>query len=458
MDPRLIKVSTNGDIDALYALLGEEPLILENFENFSFTDTPLHWAVVAGHTGFVEEIVNLKPSFTLKLNREGFSPLHLASGHGRLEIVKLLLKEELHLRKFKEAMNIDGDLCNMKGREKRTPLHCAVVAGHIDVLKVFLSNCPDSIKAITVRKETVFHLAVKYGQIDALKVLVSWIQKNWQYDILGWEDQEGNTVLHLATSSRQYEIVKALLQSGLLVRNAVRLNERDKVGLTALDLLMHLPSGPDREEMQAILYSVGAKKAQEMGRQSPATATACVVGKWMMSGIKYVFRLIKLGVDMDTPIETRNALLVVVVLIVTATYQTGLNPPGGYWQQDALFGDYFAGEPIWRTYAPITFNLVMIFNYAGFILSVILAYNLTVGFPLRGPLLVALVFMLITYSWSTPSFNNYIYEVGHYLMSPRNGILFLPVLLILIIWAITSSWMRQICSKFSRLVTGLLRH
>ncbi|KAG2263917.1 hypothetical protein Bca52824_070996 [Brassica carinata] len=32
--------------------------------------------------------------------------------------------------------------------------------------------------------------------------------------------------------------------------------------------------------------------------------------------------------------DFRNAILVVAVLIVTATYQAGLSPPGGYWQDD----------------------------------------------------------------------------------------------------------------------------
>ncbi|XP_042501773.1 ankyrin repeat-containing protein BDA1-like [Macadamia integrifolia] len=196
MDQRLIEAARNGDIEGLYVLLGEDPFILENIEKIPFTNTPLHWAVLSGHTCLVEEIINLKPSFTLKLNQDGYSPLHLASRSGHLEIVKVLLKEE------------SGQVCglgNLKGREKRTPLHCAAIAGKVDVLKLLLLNCQNSIKALTVRKESALHLALKFGQVEAFKVLVNWLEKHWQNDILSWKDNEGNTVLHLATSGGQYE-------------------------------------------------------------------------------------------------------------------------------------------------------------------------------------------------------------------------------------------------------------
>ncbi|XP_043687588.1 ankyrin repeat-containing protein BDA1-like [Telopea speciosissima] len=480
MDQKLIEVARNGDIDALYTLLREDPFILENVEKIPFTNTPLDWAVLAGHTCLVEEIINLKPSFILKLNEDGFSPLHLASISGHLEIVKVFLKKEsgCRLDKLKEAMNVDGSLCNLKGREKRTPLHCAAIAGHIDVLEVLLLNCPNSIKVLTARKETALHLALKFGTVEAFKVLVSWLKKHWHIDILSWKDNEGNTVLHLATSRGQYEIVKLLLQSsGFFVRNAIQVNERNTDGLTALDLLMHLPSDQaDQERMRSMLCSVGAKRGQDIIGKKEVVAGKTSVLKWVLSKsskIKSLFRyFMRLKVDRDTPSETRNALLVVIVLIVTATYQTGLNPPGGYWQDDYFVSEdsttnfnhgvvsHFAGQPIWSTKEPEIYNLVMLFNFAGFLLSVVLVFNLTVGFPLRGPLLVALFSMLLTYSWSTPIFyNGPGGEYYNYLTTSTwvgNMMLWVPILLVIIIWAMAANWTGQIWWKLLRL-TGLVR-
>ncbi|KAL4377031.1 hypothetical protein GQ457_02G030420 [Hibiscus cannabinus] len=43
-----------------------------------FVDTPLHVSADLGNTGFATEMMSLKPSFARKLNRDGFSPIHLA--------------------------------------------------------------------------------------------------------------------------------------------------------------------------------------------------------------------------------------------------------------------------------------------------------------------------------------------------------------------------------------------
>ncbi|XP_043717962.1 ankyrin repeat-containing protein BDA1-like [Telopea speciosissima] len=456
MDPRLMEVAKNGDINAFYSLLGEDPSILEYVEKISFINTPLHYAVSAGNICLVKEIINLKPSYTLKLNQDGFSPLHLASKDGNLEMVKVLLKDE----------SGDDGLCNLRGREKMIPLHCAAIEGHIKVLEELLSSCPNSIKALTVREESVVHLAVKSDEVKTFKALLSWVQKHWHHDILSWKDEEGNTVLHLATSKGQYEIVEVLLHNSLLVRNVVRVNERNADGLTAMDLLLNLPSSstPNRERIKTMLSEKGAKKAKDINGCQVAAKTTSVL-KWVFnsSRIKSVSRYFKMKVEKDTPSDERNALLVIVVLIATATYQTGISPPGGYWDKDGTTnygGTYYAGQPIWSTVAPITYNLVMLFNFAGFILSLILAYNLTLGFPLRGPLLLALVFMLLTYSWSTPIFYN---DYGNgpagddYLLGVGNLMLWLPVAIAIIIWAITAKWMEQIWWKLS-LLTGHVRY
>ena len=38
----------------------------------------------------------------------------------------------------------------------------------------------------------------------------------------------------------------------------------------------------------------------------------------------------------DSPGETRNALLVIAVLVATATFQVRVNPPGGVWQDNYI--------------------------------------------------------------------------------------------------------------------------
>ncbi|XP_042496070.1 ankyrin repeat-containing protein BDA1-like [Macadamia integrifolia] len=316
MDPRMIKAAQDGDVDSLYALLGEDSYILEYVDNIPFINTPLHWAAIHGHTSFAFEILNLKPSFSMKLNQDGFSPMHLASTYGHLEVVKVLLKvDDGHrLEKLKEILAVDGDLCNLKGKGRMTPLHCASIAGH--------------------------------------------------HDLLSWQDQEGNNVLHLAVLLKGHSKVKVvellLHHRGILVRKAVKINSKNKHGFTALDLILmeEVPMGQDQGKVESILRGVGAKTGNDdIGRETRRTSLKM---KWVLAHyIKPVLQYFSFRVDLDIPNEIRNALFIVVALIATATYQTGITPPGGLWQDtyinsgpDDPIPSHDAGNPIWYTYDP----------------------------------------------------------------------------------------------------------
>ncbi|XVE52735.1 hypothetical protein DITRI_Ditri02bG0147000 [Diplodiscus trichospermus] len=84
---RLRGAAQAGNIDELYAIIRENAYILESIDQIPFIDTPLHIAAAAGHTDFAMEIMNLKPSLALKLNSDGFSPIHLALQNGQKEMV-----------------------------------------------------------------------------------------------------------------------------------------------------------------------------------------------------------------------------------------------------------------------------------------------------------------------------------------------------------------------------------
>ncbi|KAF8412866.1 hypothetical protein HHK36_000838 [Tetracentron sinense] len=140
--------------DAPYVLLHEDPFILEKVDQVPFIDTPLHIAASVGKNIFAMEIANPKPSFAKKLNHDGLSPIHLTSTMVDSGMVK-------------EFLIIGRELCLLKGREKRTPLHVAVIFGRIDVINQLINEFLKSLEELTVYKET---------------------------------DDEGNTVLHYATS------------------------------------------------------------------------------------------------------------------------------------------------------------------------------------------------------------------------------------------------------------------
>ncbi|CAN6208603.1 unnamed protein product [Urochloa humidicola] len=68
--------------------------------------------------------------------------------------------------------------------------------------------------------------------------------------------------------------------------------------------------------------------------------------------------------------EMRGWLIVVAVLVASVTYQAGLNPPGGYWQDDSDSSDgRIAGDPVLRSHFPSRYAAFYYFNATAFLTS-----------------------------------------------------------------------------------------
>ena len=104
-----------------------------------------------------------------------------------------------------------GNFSRVKGREGITPLHyIAATEYHLDRLEKFLEFCTHSIEAVTIRNENALHIALKYDKLEAFRLLVRWLQKNWSQNsilweskVLNWQDENGNTPLHIAVYKNQ---------------------------------------------------------------------------------------------------------------------------------------------------------------------------------------------------------------------------------------------------------------
>ncbi|KAL3530144.1 hypothetical protein ACH5RR_009466 [Cinchona calisaya] len=106
----LAEAAQTGNTEAFYALLRQNPYILDDIDKIPFVDTPLHISASARFTHFALEILTLKPSFGKKLNPDGFSPLDLALRYQQTNTVKWLVDYDPHL-------------IRVKGKERFTALH-----------------------------------------------------------------------------------------------------------------------------------------------------------------------------------------------------------------------------------------------------------------------------------------------------------------------------------------------
>ncbi|GMI90322.1 hypothetical protein like AT4G10720 [Hibiscus trionum] len=339
MDQRLREAAETGNIDAFHALIGDDPDILERIDQIPFVQTPLHVAANRGHICFAMEMMNLKPSFSKKLNPLGFSPMHLALRTGQIRLVLRLLKA-------------DKDLVRVKGWEGMTPFHYVVKTGNARLVVQFLEACPECIEDVTVRDETAFHLALKENQIEAFSLLLGWLQRtrrthgtvfSFEKKMANWEDDEGNTLLHIAAKKKQHDALELLLDSQLWLD----VKAKDSNGLTALDII---------------------KDVNSRGVNINTSDQVDVKIKQLKD--KVIFERIRVVGDRtrhSMSVDMINTMLVVMALVITAIYTSSLSPPGGVWQENDTAPD--PNSNLTKTYHlsnPDVFNTsISIFNKAG---------------------------------------------------------------------------------------------
>ncbi|XP_015164519.1 ankyrin repeat-containing protein At2g01680-like [Solanum tuberosum] len=411
MDRRLREASQKGDVHHLQSLIKEVPFLLSTVSLAGSNETPLHIACLSVHLEFAKEIIHLRPEFARELNQDGFSPLHIASANGDIEIVK-------------ELLNVDRNLCLLKGKDRRIPLHYAVIKGRKHVIKELLVASPDSAAEVTARGETCLHLGVKNHQFEAFKLLLENLKEFNKYGLLNNKDIQGNTVLHLATSTKQFEVVDLLLDENFVAKGTIEVNSLNKGGLTPLEVLLKESGDRDIEEILRTSGAVSAEHLQTSQQEGLPQSWVVPVqdpsneqssreqtrDDGPRSNSKKLQDFFKYNKTKDCPGKVRDTLLVIAILIATATYQTVLSPPGGVWQ-DTYWPDHnnssssdgimslrrIAGQSVMGTNNPISYGLFLVFNSIGFYVSLHTINFLTIGFPLQLELQISLVALIATY-------------------------------------------------------------
>ncbi|MED6158238.1 hypothetical protein PIB30_030985 [Stylosanthes scabra] len=232
----LEQVAKSGDINKLYLKIKDNPKILEEVDAIPFVDTPLHTAAFAGQIEFSVEIMRLKPSFGLKMNTDGLSPIHVALRKNHHNLTRFLISE-------------NEKLARVKGREGLTPLHFLCQSSsdeNIRFLIDFLKICPDSIKDVNAKGESALHIALGYGNLRAFRVILGWLKQNYRGDaplleasLLRGVDLDGNNILHLATLKGNEELDfwdEQAIDLLLEMKPRMHINAKNFEGKTALDL------------------------------------------------------------------------------------------------------------------------------------------------------------------------------------------------------------------------------
>ncbi|OMO58849.1 hypothetical protein CCACVL1_25309 [Corchorus capsularis] len=289
MDADLRQCAEAGNTDSLYRIIQGNEKILDKIDQQPFTDTPLHviaslQAIGDQHMTFALELMNLKPSLARKLNLEGYSPVHLALQSNHTGLVLQLIA-------------IDGSLVRVKSRGGITPFHYVVERGNLQLVTRFLKECPECVQDVTVEGRTALHIATENDNNAAFEAIMGNI--------------EGNTVLHVAATRNQAQVIRRLMQF------PVDKNAKNAQGETAVDIIRR------ERQVNNVVFRI--------------ILWCLAVGSLFINNILFYFsglrRIMVLQYE-NMPGDRRSALLVVAGLIITATYNASLNPPGGVWTPD----------------------------------------------------------------------------------------------------------------------------
>ncbi|KAL0407667.1 UNVERIFIED_CONTAM: hypothetical protein Sradi_1701100 [Sesamum radiatum] len=339
-EKKLYDAAAKGDAQTLRDLLEDDPLLLDRV---SFTcsnkSTPLHVAAMHGHLPVVQEILRQNRQLAEELDSQKLSALHVASAKGYVEMAN-------------ELLSAAPDMCLSRDSQGRNPLHLAAMKGHVRILAGLVQMVPLAAWEKLDRGQNVLHLCVKHRQLESLRILVQNLS-----ELLNAEDDDGDSILHLAVRFKQVETVRYLVESTNIDKDA-----KNCKGRTPLHILEQIPA--DDRTTAAIRAVLGPPLCT-------STSTQTQPAKWLT--------------------RKRDSIMVVAILIATMAFQAGVNPAGGFWQ-DNLTQDsqgspvpnpHMAGEAVMAYNHPKVFKILLNSNTVAFVSSLSTILLLISGLPFR---------------------------------------------------------------------------
>jgi len=202
------------DWEGALEILKAHPALSSFFVDVMFT--PLMRAIrdgardSEGHEHLLRRLLELSPDLSVASPVSQQNVLHTAAECGDMEALRLLLSTE------------EGKaLVNSQAEAGMTPLMFAATNGHMDIIKALVDAGADVNAADHDQWSALWALADQ-GDAQAFQQLVE------MGATIKGEDTSGNTILHVAALAGAAEIVKSILQSGQVDKEAT-----NDAGLTA---------------------------------------------------------------------------------------------------------------------------------------------------------------------------------------------------------------------------------
>ncbi|XP_076310979.1 B-cell lymphoma 3 protein-like [Tachypleus tridentatus] len=199
----------------------------------------------------VEEPKNFDILYCMKADEDGDRPLHIATIHEDVSLVK-------HLCSLMKRIGASVHIYNYL---QQTPLHLAIVVGNQHIVEILLEEgaCP---KSQDRYGNTSLHLAVKYNRLECLHILLKYKQVQ---DIRNLRNYDGYSALHLAVTNNSSTSIK------YLVKACCDIDVKD--GKSGRTPLFHAVMNNNKPLIKLLLKLGGSTDAPDFSGVSPLQAS-----------------------------------------------------------------------------------------------------------------------------------------------------------------------------------------
>ncbi|XP_058180634.1 uncharacterized protein LOC131299088 [Rhododendron vialii] len=311
-----------------------------------------------------------------------------------------------------------------------------MLKGNVEVLKLLLRTNPHSARVIVDQGDNILHLCVNYNQLASLKLVLDKVRdKTGDEKFVNSTDKNGNNILHLAVFGKRCEIIKYLLLERPKEKKGVEelgqkmdVNARNGSGWTALDIHSRIAKSDDNiseyRDIKSVLRESGAKKSY-----------------------KLFFPF-----DPSWQKKKKDTLMIVSSLMATMSFQVGINPPGGVWQETSE--GHEAGKAVIAYTNSKSYPYLVYFNTIGFLLSLTTILELIVVLPTQKR---AFGIIRAGISWLTIMIMAFTYTFSVTVLAPTEMYksVYLVILATVAVWAVGITFFRVATQEVQLILLSL---
>lgn len=187
----------NVDVETVLFLIGVSANVNSRIQDSSHR-TPLHLAVSAGSEIIVRHLL-LAGSRVNDVDKHRQTGLHIAAANNRASIISVLLEN-----------GVDPDATDEKGNNA---LHVAVQCGHVEAVRVLLTESSINAEAYNARGQNPLHILAQYAKDNAVAIFELFRQSMPDYPINALDADE-NIALFLAYTNGAARLCRELLRAG----------------------------------------------------------------------------------------------------------------------------------------------------------------------------------------------------------------------------------------------------